>query len=149
MRVKYEGRFKVGKDPAMVFNHLIDPRKFSRAFPGFQGVEISSDGEFKIDLALKLGPISGKGNVRGRIVESREPSYVKIRGSGRGAGSNLDYTLEFKISSAEDGSSVSWRFEGIVVGLAASMGGRILDSLARRLIGEMAEGLKRVIEEDS
>ena len=110
---------------------------------------MGGDGEFRVDLVLKLGPVSGRGSVRGRIVEAKEPSYIKIRGSSRGAGSNLDYTLEFRIGSAEEGSTVSWRFEGIVVGLAASMGSRILDSLARRLINDMVNGLRKGILESS
>jgi carbon monoxide dehydrogenase subunit G len=149
LRVKYEGQFRVERDPASVFRYLTDPNRFSKAFPGFQGVEVIGENEFKIDLTLKLGPVSGKGSVRGRIVEAREGSYVKIRGNSRGAGSTLDYTLEFRLRGEAGGSVVSWRFEGIVVGLAASMGGRILDNLARRLITDMAEGLKRGIMEEA
>ena len=149
MRVKYEGSFRVEKDPVSVFKYLTDPLRFSKAFPGFQGVEVLGEGEFKIDLTLKLGPVSGRGNVRGRIVEAREASYVKIRGNSRGAGSSLDYTLEFRITGDNGGSTVKWRFEGTVVGLAASMGGRILDNLARRLINDMASGLRRGIMGES
>ena len=146
MRVSYRGSFTLRRPPEEVFEFLTDPKRFSRSFPGFQSVEVDEEG-FTVRVRLSLGPLRGDARVRGRIVEAERPRRAVIKGSGSGAGSTLDFTLEFTVESSGDGGSrVDWSFEGDVGGIAASMGGRVLDPMARRLISQIVENLKREIE---
>jgi carbon monoxide dehydrogenase subunit G len=146
VRIRYTGEFTVSKPPEEVFDFLTDPRRFSKAFPGFQSVEVGESGEFTVRLKLSLGPLRGDARVRARIVEAEKPRRARVKGNGSGAGSTLDFTLEFEVEPSDGGSRVSWVFEGNVGGLAASMGGRVLDPLARRMIRDIVEGVKREVE---
>ncbi|GBF09472.1 CoxG homolog [Aeropyrum pernix] len=146
LKVRYEGSFEVSKTPGEVFEFLTDPRRFSRAFPGFKSVEVE-DGSFTIELRLSLGPLRGDARVRASFEDLEKPSKATVKGSGRGAGSTLDFTLRFAVEPSGGGSRVSWVFEGNVGGLAASMGGRVLDSLARRMINDVISGVKRELGE--
>ena len=56
---------------------------------------------------------------------------------------------EFKVEDLGGKTRVEWAFDGDVGGLAASLGGRVLDSLARRLIGEIISNIKSGIESGS
>lgn len=143
MRLRYQGSFEVSRDPGEVFEFLLDPNRFSKSFPGFRGVEVHSERDFTIKLRLSLGPIRGDATVKASIIEAEKPSRAKIKGRGTGAGSTLDFTLEFTVEPSGEGSKVNWLFEGTVGGLAASLGGRVLDSLARRLINDIVAGVKR------
>ena len=145
MRVRYTGEFTVSRPPREVFDFLADPGNLARSFPGFKSVEVR-DGEFESELRLSLGPLRGDARVRGRLVEVERPRRALVRGSGRGAGSTLDFTLEFQVEPVEGGSRVSWVFEGTVGGLAASMGARVLDPLARRLISSVVSNVKSRLE---
>ena len=142
MKVRYQGSFDTSRDPEEVFNFLTDPNRFSRSFPGFQGVDVE-DKEFTINLNLSLGPLRGKARVRASFEEAERPLRARVRGSGSGVGSTLDFTLEFTITALDGKSRVEWVFEGNVGGLAASLGGRVLDSLARRMINDIISGLKK------
>lgn len=79
-------------------------------------------------------------------MEAEKPKRAVIKGAGSGAGSTIDFTLEFTVEPSDGGSKVDWAFNGDVGGLAASMGGRVLDPMARRLINQIVEGIKREIQ---
>ena len=145
MRIKYQGSFEASKNPDRVFHFLTDPHKFSKAFPGFQGVEVE-DNSFTISLNLNLGPLRGRARVKASFEEMERPSKARVKGQGSGVGSTLDFTLEFAIAPTSEGSRVEWVFEGNVGGLAASLGGRVLDSLARRMINDIINGIKVELE---
>ncbi|WP_062661456.1 SRPBCC domain-containing protein [Aeropyrum camini] len=100
MKVRYEGSFEVSKTPEEVFEFLTDPRRFSRAFPGFKSVEVD-DGTFTIELRLSLGPLRGDARVKASFEDLEKPSRATVRGSGRGAGSTLDFTLTFTVEPPE------------------------------------------------
>jgi carbon monoxide dehydrogenase subunit G len=142
LRLKYEGFFEVPKGRIEVYQFLVDPRKFARALPGFKNVEVTGEGEFKVDLTINIGPLRGDATVTARFVEAREHSHAKVTGRGRGAGSTLDFTLTFTIDEINTGSKINWVFEGTVGGLAASIGGRVLDSIARNIINDVVNNLK-------
>lgn len=142
MRLKYEGVFESPRGRMEVYQFLVDPRKFARALPGFKNVEVTGEGEFKVELIINIGPLRGDAIVTARFVETREHSYAKVTGRGRGAGSTLDFTLTFTIDETNTGSKISWAFEGTVGGLAASIGGRVLDSIARNIINDVITNLK-------
>lgn len=146
MKVRYTGEFTVSRPPEEVYRFLVDPNSFARAFPGFKGVDVNEDGSFTIRLRLSLGPLRGDARVKARIVEAEEPRRAKVKGSGQGAGSTLDFTLEFSITPEGGGSRVAWEFQGDVGGIAASMGARVLDPMARRMIRDVVDGIKRELE---
>jgi carbon monoxide dehydrogenase subunit G len=143
MKLKYEGYFEIPRDRSTVFHFLTDPKRFAKAFPGFKNVEVTGINEFKVDLTINIGPLRGDAVVVGKFIEAREPSYAKVTGRGKGAGSTLDFMLLFTIDEINTGSKVSWVFEGTVGGLAASIGGRVLDSIARNLINDIISNLRR------
>ena len=145
MKVSYKGSFTLPKPPEEVFEFLTDPNRFARTFPGFKSVEVDPEG-FTIKVKLALGPLRGDARVRGKIVEAEKPKRAVIKGAGSGAGSTIDFTLEFTVEPSDGGSKVDWAFNGDVGGLAASMGGRVLDPMARRLINQIVEGIKREIQ---
>jgi len=142
LRIAYKGSFESSRGPEEVFDFLTDPRRFARAFPGFSGVEVGGDA-FTINLNLSLGPLRGAARVKASFEDLERPSRARVRGSGSGVGSTLDFTLEFSITETPGGSRVEWSFQGVVGGLAASLGGRVLDSLARRMINDIIRGIKR------
>ncbi|MCE4604385.1 MAG: SRPBCC family protein [Aeropyrum sp.] len=145
MELNYSGSFTVSKSVEEVFDFLSDPDKFARSFPGFKSVE-RENGRFTINLRLSLGPIRGDASVRAEFEELDRPKYARVRGSGRGAGSTLDFTLEFTVKAENGSTKVEWAFSGSVGGLAASMGGRVLNSLANRMINDIISGIKRELE---
>ncbi len=142
MKLKYEGSFEVPKNRVEVYRFLTDPERFARVFPGFKRVEVTGTGEFKVDLAINIGPLRGDATILGRFVEVREYSYSKITGMGRGVGSTLEFTLTFTIDETSIGSKVSWIFEGTIGGLAASVGRGVLDTIAHSMIDEVVNNLK-------
>lgn len=146
MKVRYTGEFSVSRPPGEVYRFLTDPNSFARAFPGFKGVEVHGDGSFTIRLRLSLGPLRGDARVRARIVEAEEPRRAKVKGSGQGAGSTIDFTLEFTVKPEGGRSVVAWEFNGDVGGIAASLGARVLDPMARRMINDVVDGIKRQLE---
>jgi len=146
LRLKYDGYFEVPRSRFYVFQFLRDPLRFARVLPGFKEVEVIGVHEFKVYLTLNVGPLRGDVVVVGRLVEVEEPKYIKVVGRGEGVNSTLDFTLIFAVDEVNTGSRVSWVFEGTVGGLAALMGRRVLDGIARILINDIVSCLREALQ---
>ena len=141
VRVVYRGEFIVNRDPGIVFRFLSDPRIFARVFPGFQDVKIMGGEEFIVKLKVTIGPFRGDATLRGRFIELVENKLVKVAGRWEGAGSTMDYMLTFALAKVNSETRVDWVFEGYIEGLAALLGDKVLNSIARSLIDEITEGI--------
>lgn len=141
MKLKYEGAFEVSKSPREVFKFLTDPHKFARTFPGFRSVEVSEGGSFTVNLNVNIGPLRGDATLEGSFIEVREYSYAKVSGRGVGVGSSLNFVLEFRVTSLNSTSRVDWTFEGEIGGLAASIGERVLNAIAKNMVDDIISNI--------
>jgi len=146
LKVEYRGSFSVPAPPEKVYEALRDPANLARAFPGFQSAEPLGEGRARVRLRLSLGPVRGDARVDVRLVEAGDGRLV-YEGRGQGAGSTADFRLEIQVHGVDGGSRIEWRFTGDVGGIAASLGGRVLDSMARRLVEQVAARLREQLGE--
>ncbi len=149
MKLRYEGAFEANKSPEEIFKFLTDPYKFARTFPGFRNVKVSEEGSFTVNLTVNIGPLRGDATVEGRFTEISEYSYAKVSGRGVGVGSSLNFILEFRVASLNSTSKVYWIFEGKIGGLAASIGERVLNAIAKSLIDDIINNIVKALANTS
>ncbi|MCG2880518.1 MAG: carbon monoxide dehydrogenase subunit G [Vulcanisaeta sp.] len=144
VRVRYGGSFDVNKPRDFVYNFLVDPRNVASAIPGVESVEVLDQDNFRVRASLGVGAIRGTVNITARFVEKRPPESAKIVGRGSGMQSNVDFEMGFNLEEVGPGAvRVNWYFDGNIGGLIGSMGARVLDPVAQRIIQETIQKLKQ------
>ncbi len=148
MKIHYEGEFEVEQDKEKVFKSLIDIEKVGKAFPGVEKIEKLDEKTAQVRVKMGIGALRGVLNIKLSFTEINEGVSAKVNGRGSGAQSTVDFTLSFTLDHRDSTTKVAWIFDGNVGGLMGSIGGRVLDSVARRLINETIDNLKKILERE-
>ncbi len=106
-------------------------------------MELVGENEFKVNLAISIGPLRGDVMIIGRFVEVREHSYAKITGKGIGIDSTLNFTLTFTINEINTKSKIDWVFEGVAEGLIALIDKRLVDAIAYNIVDDIINNIKK------
>ena len=143
-RVHYDGSFEVDKPRDVVYNFLIDPRNIASVMPGVESVDVVDPDNFKVKASLGVGAIKGTVNVTARFTEKKPPESAKVVGRGSGMQSTMDFEIGFRLEETSPGKTkVNWYFDGNVGGLIGSMGARVLDPVAQRIVQDSIEKLRQ------
>ncbi len=137
-----EGSTEVAAPREKAWAMLLDPDVLAGIMPGAHEVQRISGAEFRAEVTLGVGPVSGRYRAQMRLSEPDPPRAVTLAGSadgalgfGHGSGS---LTLE---ELAPDRTLVAWRYEAAIGGKLATIGGRLLDGAARVLIARFFAAL--------
>lgn len=126
---------------------MTNPEKIAKTFPGVERIEVTDENNFSVRAVLGVGPLRGGMNFKLRFEERRPPDHAKVVGRGVGLQSTADLSLSFDLEDLGGGTRVKWSFEGNIGGLIGSLGGRVLDDVARRLVDEVIANIKRSLEQ--
>lgn len=93
--------------PAQVWALLLDPQAMGACVPGMQSIDVISPDEYAAQMHVKISFISARFKLRTRIVERREPHYLKAEGTGEDASvaSSLKQTTEMVLEPRPDGGT--------------------------------------------
>jgi carbon monoxide dehydrogenase subunit G len=131
------GEERIAQSRTVVYAALNDPEILRQCLPGCQSLEKTSDTGMEATVGLAVGPI--KATFKGAVTLSDldPPRGYRISGEGKGgaagfARGNATVTL------VEDGDGTLLRYavHVDVGGKLAQLGGRLIDSTARKLSGE-------------
>jgi 2-furoyl-CoA dehydrogenase large subunit len=128
--------------PETVWALLLDPDALASIIPGAHRVEKLSDTAFRAEVTLGIGPVKGRYRAEIELSDLQPTSSLTLTGAtdgalgfGRGSGS-------ISLQPAGPGrTTVAYRYEGVIGGKVASIGGRLLEGAAKVVIGEFFEAL--------
>ncbi|MDG6956936.1 MAG: carbon monoxide dehydrogenase subunit G, partial [Nitrososphaerota archaeon] len=144
----FDGTVDAMAPAAQVYAALIDPNQLSACIPGFQRAEVKSPREFTVLVKAGVSFIRGDFTIKFDLVEARAPTHAKLVGRGSGMGSVVDIEATMDISEAAGGgSSTRWYAEAKVGGKIASLGQRLLEGQAEKIIREMFACLRAKFEQ--
>ena len=143
-RVHYDGSFEVDKPRDVVYNFLIDPRSIASIIPGVESVDVVDPDNFRVKASLGVGAIKGTVNITAKFTEKKPPEGAKVVGRGSGMQSTMDFEIGFRLEEPSPGRTrVNWYFDGNIGGLIGSMGARVLDPVAQRIVQDSVERLRQ------
>lgn len=141
--MKIEGTHTLAAPRHRVYQLLSDPRTLAKALPGCEKFEPAGADTFKVKIKLGLAALSGAYQGMVKLSEQRPPDHLRLTMNSRGPWGFVDgdgtLTLEDK------GGQTLVRYSGDlkVGGIVASVGQRLLDGAARKVIGEFFDSLSR------
>jgi len=145
--VHFEGRFDTRTQVSRVYALVTDPKEVAGCMPGLQNVDVKSPDEFVAIVRVGVSFIRGDFTLRFRTIEKEAGSSARFAVHGMGLGSAVDMEITLAISPGESGgASMRWQADAQVGGKVASLGQRLMETQAERIIREFFECFRQKLE---
>jgi uncharacterized protein len=138
MAMTMTGEFVLQADQATVWSRLNDAATLKASIPGCESLEKLSDTEFRAVAKVKMGPVSARFKGKIQLSDIDAPTSYRIAGEGEGgvAGFAKGGAL-VRLASVDDGGTrLTYDVEAHVGGKIAQLGGRLINSTAKKLADE-------------
>jgi carbon monoxide dehydrogenase subunit G len=124
-----------------VWTALNDPEVLKACIPGCQSLEMTGPNEMKATVVFKVGPVRATFGGTVQLSEIDPPNGYRISGEGSGgvAGFAKGGALVRLEADGEDATILHYTVDAQVGGKIAQLGGRLIDSTAKKLAGEFFE----------
>lgn len=145
--MQFAGTTEIDAPRAKVWAFVIDPQQVGWCGPGVESIEAVDATHFKARAKVGIGPISARFAVNLELAEAVEPERAVIRASGNAPGSAVDATGEMVLSGPDEGpTTMTWSADVQIMGSIASIGSRLIEGTANKLIGQAFECMKSKLE---
>lgn len=146
--MKLSGSAHVPLEPAVTFERLLDPEILARCIPGCQGMERTDEGTYETHVRTGVGPVKGtfKGIVTLSDVVAPERYHMAVK--GRSLIGHTQGGAAIRLEPDGEGTTIHYDGEFKVAGRIASVGGRLVQTVARKQARDFFERLAREVAEE-
>jgi carbon monoxide dehydrogenase subunit G len=145
--MKFEGTVDIGAPREKVWAFLMDPNRVGPCGPGVETIEVVDETHFKAKAKVGIGFISARFNVDMDIAERDEPNRAVIKARGQAPGSAVDATATMALKDGAAGGTVmDWSADVLIGGTLASVGARLIEGTANKMIGQTFDCIKAKLE---
>ncbi|KAA0575136.1 molybdopterin-dependent oxidoreductase [Azospirillum sp. B21] len=136
-----EGSREVPATPEQVWAILLDPMELAALLPGCEALELVGPNAYRAEVVVGIGPVRGRYTAEVALSDLDPPNALTLTGSGTSALGSGSGTGHVTLERTPTGTRVTYRYGASVGGKVAAVGGRMLDSASRLLIGQFFEKL--------
>lgn len=141
------GEQRIGANRQKVWAALNDPEILRQCIPGCQSIEKLSDTEMTAKVLLQVGPVRATFAGKVTLSDLDPPNGYKISGEGSGgmaghAKGGATVTLK---DDGPGATLLTYVVHADVGGKLAQVGGRLIDSTAKKLAGEFFDRFGTVV----
>lgn len=145
--MQFSGRVPINAPRERVWAFLLDPNQVGSCGPGVESVEIVDDDHFKARAKVGIGFISARFNIDLTMAERVPPTKAVIKAHGQAPGSAVDATATMTLSDGDPGTTVmDWAADVAISGTMASLGARLIEGTANKMIGQSFDCIKSKLE---
>ncbi|MEN3793192.1 carbon monoxide dehydrogenase subunit G [Fulvimarina sp. MAC3] len=150
--MELKGEYRLPASRETVWKELNDPETLRQCIPGCESLEMNEDNTMNAVVKVKIGPmkVSFKGDVR--LENINPPESYSIVGEGKGgiagfAKGRADVHLQ---EAGPEETILTYEVDAQVGGKMAQLGGRLIDSTAKKLSSEFFDCFaKKIAGEDA
>jgi len=137
VNLEYSGQEQIVADPAAVWAFVNDPDKVGHCLPDVKEVTVVDATHFDAVVGVGVGPVRGKFKFKFELQPDEAARRINMKITGGGFGSAVDLTAGADIVPAPAaGTILKWNGAAVMRGPVASVGGRVLDAQAQKLIAQ-------------
>ena len=126
---------------------VIDPNQVGHCGPGVESIDVIDESHFKAAAKVGVGFISARFNVNMEFVDLDAPSAATIKAHGRAPGSAVDGHAQMRLSDGTDGgTTMDWSADVNISGTIASVGARLIEGTANKMIGQTFDCMRSKLE---
>jgi uncharacterized protein len=144
----FEGTEQIAAPQDKVWAFVIDPIQVGQCGPGVESVEAVDDSHFKARAKVGIGFITAKFNADGEmiVIAAPEQAEVKIHGQAPGTAADAVATIKLSAGAVEGTTTMDWSAEVNISGTLASVGARLIEGTANKLIAQTFTCMKTKLE---
>lgn len=145
--MKLEGEHVFNGPREAVWEMFYDPEVLASALPGTQKLELVAENEYEGAMNVRIGPVSGSFTGKLVISDVVEPESCTLTVDGRGTPGFARGVGRVQFIDQGDGTTLL-KYEGDmnIGGSLASVGQRMIDSVAKTMIRQAFEVLDKALE---
>ncbi|HEY0443576.1 MAG TPA: carbon monoxide dehydrogenase subunit G [Candidatus Limnocylindrales bacterium] len=146
--MQFEGTVEIAAPRERVWAFVTDPNQVGSCGPGVDTIDVIDATHFKATAKVGIGFISARFVVNLELAEQAPPDRALIRAHGQAPGSAVDATAEMRLSdgSAPGSTRMDWRADVAIAGALASVGSRLIDGTADKMIGQTFDCIRSKLE---
>ncbi|MCC6179913.1 MAG: carbon monoxide dehydrogenase subunit G [Chloroflexi bacterium] len=141
--MKVEGNYTFDAPRDRVWSVLMNPESLKACIPGCE--TITPSGEDAYDATMKVGVAAIRGSYKGkiRITDKNEPNSYRLQVEGSGGPGFVRGAADIQLVDQGATTQVHVLGDGQVGGTVAGVGQRMLGGVAKMLMGQFFECLKK------
>lgn len=137
MKLQYSGTEQIPANIDTVWAFVTDPHKVGGCLPELLELTVQDATHFDAAVRVGVGPVRGTFKFKVELQPNAEARRMNLKISGGGLGSAVDLTAGADVIDAGAGSTtLNWDGAASMHGPVATLGGRVLDAQAQKLIGQ-------------
>ncbi len=145
--MKIEGSYTLAAMREEVWNLLNDPARLARCLPGAERLEPDGPDRYKVAVKFGVAAISGKYAGAVELAEKRPPSSLKMRVEGKGLPGFMKGEGRIELMEKGSKTEVYYSGEAQVGGVIASVGQRMIEAAAKKIVQQFFESAQRELKQ--
>ena len=134
MNLQYSGREDIPAGRDVVWSFITEPSSIATCMPDLVSWSQVDPRRFDAVVQVGVGPVRGKFTFHVTLDPHPDDNRMDMRIAGGGLGSVVDLDATSDVSSHGDATTLVWNATATMRGPVATVGGRVIDAQARRII---------------
>jgi carbon monoxide dehydrogenase subunit G len=144
MKLNDEIRIEASREE--VFAALNDADILRRSIPGCEELEKISDTQFNALVRAKVGPVRARFRGEVTLSDLKPPESYTLSGQGKGGVAGFARGgASVQLKEDGDATILTYDVSATVGGKLAQLGGRLIDSAAKKLAAEFFENFQKIV----
>jgi hypothetical protein len=144
MKLNDEIRIEASREE--VFAALNDADILRRSIPGCEELEKVSDTQFNALVRAKVGPVRARFRGEVTLSDLKPPESYTLSGQGKGGVAGFARGgASVQLKEDGDATILTYDVSATVGGKLAQLGGRLIDSAAKKLAAEFFENFQKIV----
>jgi carbon monoxide dehydrogenase subunit G len=150
VKLQYNGQEQIAAPVDTVWGFINDPEKVGRCLPDLLELTVNDPMHFDAVVGVGVGPVRGKFKFRFELQPDQAERRMSMKISGGGLASAVDLVAGADVADAGGGNTtLNWNGEAIMRGPVATVGGRVLDAQAKKLISQTFANVRDAVSRAS
>lgn len=143
MDLQWNGQERIAASKDKVWAFINDPASIASCLPDVQQTNVIDAHSFDATVGVALGPVRGKFKFKIALAPAAGDSHMDMKISGGGLGSVVDLIAGADLTAESDELTIlDWKGTASLRGPIATVGGRVVDAQARKVISTTFENVK-------
>ena len=145
--MNFSGQLDIAAPRDKVWAFVIDPNQVGQCGPGVESIDVIDDTHFKATAKVGIGFINARFVVNMEMAQLTPPDQAIIKAHGQAPGSAVDATAQMTLSdNTTGGTLMDWSADVAIAGSLASLGARLIEGTANKMIGQTFDCMKSKLE---
>jgi carbon monoxide dehydrogenase subunit G len=148
MDLNFNGQERVPATKDKAWEFINDPQRVASCLPDVEEIAVRDSRNFDATVRVAVGPVRGKFKFKVQLEPQADGKHLVLKISGGGFGSVVDLNANATLTDNGDATTtLDWSASATMRGPVATVGGRVLDSQAQRVISSTFANVKAKLTE--